>query len=75
MTARALTRSHAAEQLLERNLRATEAARQGRFRRMAEAGIIGIVVSDPRGNIREANDAFLAMVGYTSSTTARRTCS
>jgi PAS domain S-box-containing protein len=32
---------------------------------MTEAGIIGIVVSDPSGNISDANDAFLAMVGYT----------
>ncbi len=64
-TARALESSHAAERRLERSLREAEAASQARFRRMAEAGIIGIVVSDARGNISDANDAFLEMVGYT----------
>jgi two-component system cell cycle sensor histidine kinase/response regulator CckA len=64
-TARALERSHVAERRLARSLHEAEAASQARFRRMTEAGIIGIVVSDTRGNISEANDAFLEMVGYT----------
>jgi len=64
-TARALESSHVAERRLERSLHEAEAASQARFRRMAEAGIIGIVVSDPRGKISDANDAFLEMVGYT----------
>jgi PAS domain S-box-containing protein len=64
-TARALESSHVAERRLERSLHQAEAASQARFRRMTEAGIIGIVVSDPSGNISDANDAFLAMVGYT----------
>jgi PAS domain S-box-containing protein len=38
-----------------------------RFRRLSEAGIIGIITADIHGNIREANDAFLAMVGYTAA--------
>jgi PAS domain S-box-containing protein len=40
-------------------LRASEA----RFRCLAEAGIIGITVSDAAGRILEANDTFLRMVG------------
>jgi PAS domain S-box-containing protein len=35
-----------------------------RFSRLFESGILGILVCDLVGNIREANDAFLAMVGY-----------
>jgi PAS domain S-box-containing protein len=38
---------------------------EARFRRLSESGIVGIVLSDTTGNIHEANDAFLAMVGYT----------
>jgi PAS domain S-box-containing protein len=44
---------------------------EARFRRMTEAGIIGIVVSDLAGNITEANDAFLKMVGYSRDDFAR----
>jgi two-component system, cell cycle sensor histidine kinase and response regulator CckA len=35
-----------------------------RFARLSESGIIGIVVADVVGNIHEANDAYLAMIGY-----------
>ena len=35
-----------------------------RFRRLSESGIIGIVISDMQGNIREANDTYMRMVGY-----------
>ena len=35
-----------------------------RFRRLVESNIIGIIVVDLEGGINEANDAFLAMVGY-----------
>jgi PAS domain S-box-containing protein len=43
-----------------------EALRQSeaRFRRLAESGIIGMVIADIHGNIFEANDAYLRMVGY-----------
>lgn len=37
---------------------------EGRFRRLAEAGIIGITVADTSGRILEANDAFLNMIGH-----------
>ncbi len=45
---------------LESALRASEL----RFRRLADANIIGIIVTDAQGTILEANQAFLEMVGY-----------
>jgi PAS domain S-box-containing protein len=39
------------------------AASELRFRRLADSGIIGITVDDACGRIREANDAFLRMIG------------
>ncbi len=36
-----------------------------RFRRFVESNIIGITIDDMEGNIHEANDAFLNLVGYT----------
>lgn len=55
-----------AREIVERN-RAEEALRtsEGRFRRLADAGIIGIVTADFQGNILDANNAFLNMVSYT----------
>ena len=52
---------------------AEEALREseGRFRRFVESNLIGITVSDLEGTIREANDAFLALVGYTREDLAR----
>jgi PAS domain S-box-containing protein len=38
-------------------------ASETRFRRLAEAGIIGVTISDATGRVLEANDTFLAMVG------------
>jgi PAS domain S-box-containing protein len=40
------------------------AAREAKIRRLVDANIIGIVVWQADGAIREANDAFLGMVGY-----------
>ncbi len=37
---------------------------QGRFSRLSESGIIGINIADIHGNILEANDAYMKMVGY-----------
>jgi PAS domain S-box-containing protein len=45
----------------EAALRASEV----RFRRLSESNLIGILLSTPDGLITEANDAFLAIVGYT----------
>jgi len=38
--------------------------REARVRRLVDANIIGIIISDIEGQIIEANDAFLHMVGY-----------
>lgn len=46
---------------IEEALRASEA----RFRHFVDSNVIGIIVSSLQGQIYEANDAFLAMVGYT----------
>jgi PAS domain S-box-containing protein len=47
-------------------LRAEEALRESevRFRRLAESGLVGIVIAEGDGAIVEANDAFLTLVGY-----------
>jgi len=37
---------------------------EARFRRLAESGVVGIIVVEPSGRLQEANDAFLQMVGY-----------
>jgi len=39
---------------------------EARFRRLAESGVIGIIIVEPSGRLLEANEAFLQMVGYTS---------
>jgi two-component system cell cycle sensor histidine kinase/response regulator CckA len=39
--------------------------RELRFRRLFEAGVAGVTISDLDGNFKEANDAFLQMLGYT----------
>ncbi|HEY9858022.1 MAG TPA: PAS domain S-box protein [Candidatus Obscuribacterales bacterium] len=46
---------------LEQALRASE----GRFRRLAEANMIGVITATLTGQITDANEAFLEMVGYT----------
>jgi PAS domain S-box-containing protein len=45
----------------EREVRASEA----RFRRVSECGMIGIVFGNIHGNIYDANDAFLKVIGAT----------
>ncbi len=45
---------------LEEALRAS----QLRFKRLADANIIGIIVTNAQGTLIEANDAFLVMTGY-----------
>src|SRR5262249_41038546 len=38
--------------------------REAKIRRLVDSNIIGIMITDLGGEIREANDAFLAMLGY-----------
>ena len=38
--------------------------REARIRRLVDANIIGVLISNSRGQIIESNDAFLKMVGY-----------
>ena len=47
--------------------RADEARREAelRYRRLFEAGIIGVKITDSAGTVLEANDTFIALVGYT----------
>jgi len=44
---------------------------QRRFARLQDAGTVGIVIGDYGGLIREANDAFLKLVGYSREELAR----
>ena len=37
---------------------------EARFRRLAESGLVGITIVDGDGRVVEANDTFLAMLGY-----------
>ena len=37
---------------------------EARFGHLAESGLIGIIIADTVGNIHEANDTFLKIVGY-----------
>jgi two-component system, cell cycle sensor histidine kinase and response regulator CckA len=37
---------------------------QARFHRLAESGILGITTADANGNILDANDAYLKIIGY-----------
>ncbi len=47
----------------ERAQRALEES-EARFRRLFDSDLVGIIFADVRGNITDANDFFLAMVGY-----------
>jgi PAS domain S-box-containing protein len=37
---------------------------EARFRTLSESGIVGIVLGDVHGNVLDANDAYVKMVGY-----------
>lgn len=52
-----------AERLVAEHARLRD--REIRFRRLFEAGVAGVTISDLDGNFKEANDAFLDMLGYT----------
>ena len=55
--ARDITRSRQAEEALR--------DREARLRRLVESNIIGVMFSDERGQVTDANDNLLAMIGYT----------
>jgi PAS domain S-box-containing protein len=59
-----LLASQAAIALQNARLYRDLAERESKIRRLVEANIIGIFFSDSEGQIIEANDAFLHMVGY-----------
>lgn len=52
-----------AERLVGQHARLRE--REHRFRQLFDAGITGVTISDLDGNFKEANPAFLRMLGYT----------
>jgi PAS domain S-box-containing protein len=57
------TRLQIAERLVVQHARLRD--REARFRRLFDAGVAGVTISDLDGNFKEANDAFLHMLGYT----------
>ena len=59
-----LLASEAASSIENARLYREVAEREARIRRLVDANIIGIVISDIEGQILEANDAFLRIVGY-----------
>jgi PAS domain S-box-containing protein len=59
-----LLASQAAISLENATLYASLQAREARIRRLVESSIIGIFFWDLSGNITDANDAFLQMIGY-----------
>jgi len=52
-----------AERLVAQHARLRD--REVRFRRLFESGVAGVIISDFDGNFKEANDAFLHLLGYT----------
>ncbi|OKO76033.1 ATP-binding sensor histidine kinase [Bradyrhizobium sp. AS23.2] len=59
-----LLASQAAIALENARLYGDVAEREAKIRRLVDANIIGIFISNRKGEIIEANDAFLKMVGY-----------
>ncbi len=57
------TRVLIAERLVTEHARLRD--REVRFRRLFESGVAGVIVWDLDGNFKEANGAFLQMLGYT----------
>ena len=52
-----------AERLVAEHARLRD--RELRFRRLFDSGVAGVIISDFEGNFKEANDAFLQLLGYT----------
>ncbi len=67
LTASALSRADRAKRRAEAAARDRERAlrrSQARFARLFDAGVIGVAIANDRGVMYEANDAYLAMLGY-----------
>jgi PAS domain S-box-containing protein len=63
-----VTATHLEEEIEARDgAYARLAESEARFRRIAEAGVVGLFFWTLEGGIFEANDAFLAMLGYTQA--------
>ncbi|HEY4187235.1 MAG TPA: PAS domain S-box protein [Polyangia bacterium] len=60
-----LLADHAALAITNSRLITLRKIAEARFERLSDAGVIGIVVSDLTGRVREINDTLLRMVGYT----------
>lgn len=60
-----LVASQASGSLENAQLYCDVAKREAKIRRLIDANVIGIIIWDMAGQILEANDAFLRMVGYT----------
>ncbi len=58
-----ITERKQAQEEREQAFRALQQS-EARFRRLVESNIIGIILAELNGNITEANDAFLQMLGY-----------
>ncbi|HEY5281173.1 MAG TPA: response regulator [Polyangia bacterium] len=59
------------DRVARRNAESALRENEARFRRLADSGIIGIATVDLLGNILDANDAYLTMVGYSREEVAR----
>ena len=66
-----LLASQAASALENARLYRDLAERESKIQRLVNANIIGVVISEPEGQVIEANDAFLDMLGYTRRTWRR----
>jgi PAS domain S-box-containing protein len=65
-----LLASEAATSLQKSRLYQELQEREGKFRRLVDSNIIGVVIADQDGAILEANDAFLNMLGYSQDDVA-----
>jgi len=63
---RLIEQRHIAQELDQRVTQKTRelVERDARIRRLVDANIIGVLISDLEGQVIESNDAFLKMVGY-----------
>ncbi len=53
------------ERVARRDAEAALRESEARFSRLSESGVIGIASADLHGNVHDANDTYLRMIGYT----------